>query len=80
MPNPYPRYFSQIRLIIDQIDRLEQEFRFCITVRHYDERLKIEDELGKQYRKLMNCVKKEGLQRVWTEHGILQFMIVDPGK
>jgi len=80
MPNPYSNYFSQIRTLIKKINHLESEFRFCTTVRNYDERLKIEDELGQCYRKLMNCTKKEGLQRVWVEHGLLQFMIVEPEK
>ena len=80
MPNPYSYYFSQIKKLIIHIQKLESEFRYCTAVRQYEERKKIEEELGLQYRKLMNCVKKEGLQRVWIEHGILQFMIVEHEK
>lgn len=71
----HPNYFSEIKLLIEKIEKLEQEFRFNTTVKQYKERVKIESELGICYRRLMNCAKKEGLQRVWIEYGVLQFML-----
>ena len=71
----YKSYFSEINILIEKIAKLEQEFRFCIVVKDYQDKLKIEKELGLCYRKLMRCVEKEGLQRIWIEYGILQFMI-----
>ena len=75
----YPLYFVEIKLLIEQIAKLEQEFSFCVAVKDYEERKQIEIKLGSCYRKLMNSVKKEGLQKVWIEHGVLQFMLVNSG-
>lgn len=70
----YPLYFVEIKLLIEQIAKLEQEFSFCVAVKDYEERKQIEIKLGSFYRKLMNSVKKEGLEKIWIENGITHFM------
>lgn len=74
----YPNYFYDIKILIEKIDKLESDFKFHTTVKEFNERLKIENELGQCYRRLMNCTEKEGLQRVWIEHGVIQFMLINP--
>ena len=36
----HPNYFSEIKLLIEKIEKLEQEFRFNTTVKQYKERVK----------------------------------------
>lgn len=68
MSNSYRTYevnMSKLPRLIKKIEQLEYEFRYCLTVGDFKNKLEIEKELGHFYLLLMDEVQNNGLERIY---------------